>query len=60
MGAAFAAMAIGLNWIRVSADAATASISTGLFLNLSLELANRLGVVPFVVFYIESRRFSHS
>ena len=40
-------MAIGLNWKPVNADAASASISTGLFLNLVLELANRLGVMPF-------------
>ena len=46
-GAAFApAMAIGLNWKRVTAKAATASIATGLGLNLLLELANRQGAMP--------------
>lgn len=47
-GAAFApAMAIGLNWKRVTAQAATASIATGLGLNLFLEVLNRQGVLPF-------------
>jgi Na+/proline symporter len=41
-GAALApALAIGLNWRRVTATAATASIATGAGLNLALELLNR-------------------
>jgi Na+/proline symporter len=35
------ALAIGLNWKRVTAAAATASIATGILLNLGLELLSR-------------------
>ncbi|TNF77637.1 MAG: hypothetical protein EP299_04435 [Acidobacteria bacterium] len=40
------ALAVGLNWTRVSAAAATASIATGLGLNLILELLQRQRWVP--------------
>ncbi|HSR51119.1 MAG TPA: sodium/proline symporter [Acidobacteriota bacterium] len=40
------ALAVGLNWKRVPARAATASILTGLVLNLGLELANRAQLLP--------------
>jgi Na+/proline symporter len=41
-GAALApALAIGLNWKRVTAAAASASIATGMTLNLGLEFLNR-------------------
>ena len=46
-GAALApALAVGLNWRRVPAAAATASIATGLVVNLGLELLGRQDVVP--------------
>jgi len=46
-GAALApAVAIGLNWKRVTAGAAAASISTGLVLNLALELLTRQSYLP--------------
>ncbi|HSR49278.1 MAG TPA: hypothetical protein VLV83_00535 [Acidobacteriota bacterium] len=41
------ALAVGLNWRRVTARAATASILTGLILNLGLEIANRYQALPF-------------
>jgi Na+/proline symporter len=40
------ALAVGLNWSRVTAAAATASIATGLGLNLALELLQRQRLVP--------------
>jgi Na+/proline symporter len=40
------ALAVGLNWPRVTAAAATASIATGLGLNLALELLQRQRLVP--------------
>jgi Na+/proline symporter len=40
------ALAVGLNWSRVTATAATASIATGLGLNLTLELLQRQQLVP--------------
>jgi Na+/proline symporter len=40
------ALAVGLNWPRVTAAAATASIATGLGLNLVLELLQRQRLVP--------------
>ncbi|MGB6362399.1 MAG: sodium/proline symporter [Thermoanaerobaculia bacterium] len=40
------ALAVGLNWPRVTATAATASIATGLGLNLTLELLQRQRLVP--------------
>jgi Na+/proline symporter len=40
------ALAVGLNWTRVTAAAATASIATGLGLNLALELLQRQRLVP--------------
>ncbi|HVS03417.1 MAG TPA: sodium/proline symporter, partial [Thermoanaerobaculia bacterium] len=43
-GAALApALAVGLNWRRVTPAAAVASIATGLLLNLGLELLGRRG-----------------
>lgn len=46
-GAALApALAIGLNWRRVSARAATASIATGLVFNLGLEFLARQAFFP--------------
>ncbi|MCZ6726396.1 MAG: hypothetical protein O7A98_03455 [Acidobacteria bacterium] len=46
-GAALApALAIGLNWKRVTAAAATASIATGLGLNLTLEFLTRQSFFP--------------
>lgn len=46
-GAALApALAVGLNWRRVTARAASASIATGLVVNLALELLGRQNVVP--------------
>ena len=46
-GAALApALAIGLNWRRVGAGAAVASMLTGILVNLGLELAARAGVSP--------------
>ena len=46
-GAALApALAIGLNWPRVTATAASASIATGLGLNLGLELLARQSLLP--------------
>ncbi len=40
------ALAVGLNWRRVTAGAASASIATGLVANLALELLGRQSVVP--------------
>ncbi len=40
------ALAVGLNWPRVTAGAASASIATGAGLNLLLELAGRQTLVP--------------
>jgi Na+/proline symporter len=40
------ALAVGLNWPRVTAAAASASIATGLGLNLALELLQRRQLVP--------------
>jgi SSS family transporter len=40
------ALAVGLNWKRVPAVAASASIATGLVLNLGLELLARQGALP--------------
>jgi Na+/proline symporter len=46
-GAALApALAVGLNWRRVPAAAATASIATGLVVNLGLELLARAAWLP--------------
>ena len=46
-GAALApAVAVGLNWKRVTAGAAAASIATGLGVNLGLELLARQTVFP--------------
>ena len=46
-GAALApALAIGLNWTRVGAGAAVASMLTGILVNLGLELAGRAGISP--------------
>jgi SSS family transporter len=46
-GAALApALAIGLNWRRVTATAASASIATGMGLNLGLEFLNRQTFFP--------------
>ena len=46
-GAALApAVAVGLNWKRVTAAAATASIATGLGVNLVLELLARQSLLP--------------
>lgn len=43
LGAALApALAVGLNWKRVTATAASAAIATGLVVSLSLEFVNRL------------------
>jgi Na+/proline symporter len=47
-GAALApALAIGLNWRRVTATAAIASMSTGIALNVTLELLARAQMLPF-------------
>ncbi len=40
------ALALGLNWRRVTASAASASIATGLLLNLTLELLGRQTLFP--------------
>ncbi len=40
------AIAVGLNWTRVTAGAAGASIATGLILNLTLEFLNRQSFFP--------------
>ncbi|MEE8137683.1 MAG: sodium/proline symporter [Thermoanaerobaculia bacterium] len=46
-GAALApALAVGLNWRRVTPAAASASIATGMFLNLGLEFLNRQTLFP--------------
>jgi Na+/proline symporter len=42
------ALAVGLNWKRVTASAATASIATGTGLNLTLELLARQTVLPWL------------
>lgn len=42
------ALAVGLNWERVTAAAATASIATGLLLNVGLELLSRRGTVDWL------------
>jgi Na+/proline symporter len=48
-GAALApALAVGLNWKRVTAGAAGASIATGLAVNLGLELLARQTLLPFL------------
>jgi SSS family transporter len=48
-GAALApALAVGLNWERVTAHAATASIATGALLNLGLEVASRQSLLPWL------------
>jgi Na+/proline symporter len=39
-------LAVGLNWTRVSAAAASASIATGLILNLGFEVLNRSAWLP--------------
>jgi Na+/proline symporter len=50
-GAALApALAVGLNWPRVTAAAAAASIAVGMGLALGLEVAARLGRFPFPPF----------
>ena len=40
------ALAVGLNWTRVTAQAAVASMATGLALNLGLELLRRYESLP--------------
>jgi len=40
------ALAVGLNWTRVTAQAAVASMATGLALNLGLELLRRYEALP--------------
>lgn len=42
------ALAVGLNWDRVTPSAASASIATGLVLNLSLEFLARQSAIPWL------------